>query len=206
MPLKKGQTVLIAAESQSLDLPLDPVLQLSDPQGKIAAEVDDTGATRDAVIMHTAAHDGDYRITVRDQLRQATERGYYRLTVRLEEPDFELSAAADAIVVGPEKPGELAIKIVRRGVAPATVGPIQFEVAGLPPGVTVPTVISEPTGTTATEVKLAFTSTGPAFSGPLRIVGISRQPQPQERGVRTPPKLGVSLETIWLTVLEQPKP
>ena len=204
MPLKKGQTVVIVVESQSLGLPLDPVLQLSDAEGKIAAEVDDTGATRDALIVHTAAHDGDYRITVRDQFRQATERGYYRLTVRLEEPDFELSAAADAVVVGPEKPGELAIKIVRRGVAPATVGPIRFEVAGLPPGVTVPTVISEPTGTTTTEVKLVFTATGPAYSGPMRIVGNATQLQ--DRGVRTPPKLGVSLETIWLTVLEKPKP
>lgn len=203
IPLKKGQQVIVAVESRNLDLPLDPVVQLADPTGAVVADVDDTGASRDAAIAHTAAHDGDYRLTVSDRYRQGGERCLYLLTVRLEESDFELAAGADAFIVAPDKPAELTVKVQRRTASSGPVGPITIQALGLPPGVTAPPVVSEPTGPTAAEVKLKFSAAGPAFSGALRIVGKAGQPKEIERFARTPPKLGATLETIWLTVVEK---
>lgn len=204
VPLKKGQQVMVSVESRGLDLPLDPVVQLADPSGAVVADVDDTGPSRDAAIAHVAARDGDYRVTVSDRYRQGGERGFYLLTVRLDEPDFELSMSADALVVTPGKPAELPVKIQRRNTPSGAVGPITIQPSNLPPGVTAPAVISEPSGPTSTEVKLLLTAAGPPFSGPLRILGKAALPKELERSARTPPKLGAAFETLWLTVPEKP--
>jgi hypothetical protein len=203
LPLQKGQQVVVSVESRSLDLPLDPVVQLMAPTGAAVAEVDDTGASRDAVLTHVATLDGDYRVTVRDRYGQNGERCLYLVTARLEEPDFELSIAADGLVVPADKPAELAVKVVRRKVPSGTAGPITIEAVALPAGVTAPAVVSEPTGKTAGEVKLAFTSAGTAFSGPIKIVGKATQPIERQRTARTPAKLGVCHDTLWLTVVEK---
>ncbi|HTI50274.1 MAG TPA: PPC domain-containing protein [Planctomycetaceae bacterium] len=201
LPLQKGQTLIATVESQTLGLALDPLVQLADPAGAVVAEIDDTGAMRDPVVVHRATQDGEYRLTIRDRYRQGGERCCYLLTVRLEEPDFELSAAVDAIVVTAGKPTEIPIKVQRRTPPEGTVGPITIEAVGLPAGVEAAAVVSEPTGPTATDVKLTLTASGPAYSGPFRIVGKASQPRALERSVRTPAKLGASLETIWLTVI-----
>ncbi|MFN0056664.1 MAG: pre-peptidase [Planctomycetales bacterium] len=204
LPLTKGQPVIISVESRSLDLPIDPVVQLTDPNGAVVADLDDTGPHRDALIAHTAAHDGDYRLTITDRYRHGTERYVYLLTVRLEEADFELSATADAIVVNPDKPTELTIKVQRRGTAASAMGPITIQAVGLPKGVTAPPVVSEPTGPTAAEVKLQLSSTGAAYSGPVQVQGQASQPRALERFARTPARLGVAFETIWLTSIGKP--
>jgi len=83
------------------------------------------------------------------------------------------------------------------------VGPITIQAVGLPPGVTAPPVVSEPTGPTAAAVTLKLSTTGPAFSGPLRIAGKTNQPKEIERFVRTAPRLGAVFESIWLTAVEK---
>jgi hypothetical protein len=203
IPLQKGQHLIVSVESRSLDLPLDPVVQLADPIGTVVAEVDDTGASRDAVLSHVAVRDGDYRVTVRDRYGEGGARGLYLLTARLEEPDFELSLTADALVVPADKPAELTVKITRRKAPSGAAGPITIEAVGLPAGVTAPAVVSEPTGPTAGEIKLAFTTAGPAFSGPIKIVGKASQPVEKQRTARTPAKLDVCHDTLWLTVAEK---
>ena len=203
--LEKGQQVLISAEARSLQMLLDPVLTLASPDGKIVAEVDDTGSTRDGFIAHTAAQSGVYLITVTDRFRQGSQRSWYLLTVRLEQPDFELTTAIDAVSVAPDKPADaITVTVQRRGTTTESVGPITIQMTGLPEGVMSTVATSETTGATATEVKLTLTTTGPAFSGPVRIVGKAEQPKVIERSARTPVKLGVSFETIWLTVIEKP--
>jgi len=203
LPLQKGQQIVVSVESQSLGLPLDPVVQLIAPNGAVVAEVDDTGASHDAVLTHVATLDGDFRVTVRDRYAQGGTRYLYLLTARLEEPDFDLSLAADALVVPADKPAELTVKVVRRKAPSGTVGPITIEATGLPPGVTAPALVSEPAGPTAGEVKLAFTSIGQAFSGPFKIVGKATQPVEKQRTARTPAKLGICHDTLWLTASEK---
>ena len=201
IPLEKGQQVLISVEARSLHLPLDPVLTLTSPDGKVLAEVDDKGSTRDAIIAHTAAQAGDYQLAVSDRFRQGGDRNWYLLTVRPEQPDFELSMTSDAIIVAPDKPAEVTLKVQRRGTTTESVGPITVQATELPESVASTTVTSETTGATATEVKLTLSTTGAAFSGPVRIVGKAALPKEIERYARTPAKLGVNFQTIWLTVL-----
>jgi hypothetical protein len=150
------------------------------------------------MLTHTAAKDGDYLLTVSDRFRQGGPRAFYRLTIRQDEPDFELSAGADSVVATPGKSTDLAIKVQRRG---GSVGPITIQVVGLPPGVTAPPVISEPAGPTAAAVTLKFSTAGPAFSGPIQIVAKASQPKPIEHFVRTAPRLGAVFESIWLTAV-----
>ena len=200
VPLKKGQQVVVSVETNSLNFPFDPAAELTDPGGAGVAKAADIGPNREAVFSHAAAKDGDYLLTVSDRFRQGGERYFYRLTVRLEEPDYELSAATDALVVTPGKLTELPIKIQRRG---GSVGPITIQAVGLPPGVAATPVASEPTGPTAASVTLKLSTTGPAFSGPIRIVGNASQPKAIERFARTAPRLGAVFESIWLTVVEK---
>jgi hypothetical protein len=200
VPLKKGQHVIASAESNSLGFAFDPALALSDPDKTAVANAADIGPNREAMLTHVAAKDGEYLLEIGDRFRQGGNRLTYRLTVRLEEPDFELFAATDAVVVTTEKAAELPIKVQRRG---GTVGPITIQAIGLPVGVTSPPVVSESTGPTASTVTLKLTATGPADSGPLQIVGQAFEPTTIKRFAQTAPRLGAVFESIWLTVVEK---
>jgi hypothetical protein len=76
-----------------------------------------------------------------------------------------------------------------------------IEAVELPPGVTAEAVVSQPEGPTAKEVTLKLSSKGEAFSGPLRLRGTAAAPHVNQRLAHTPPKLGATFETIWLTAI-----
>lgn len=204
IPVTKGQQLIVSAESRTLDVPLDLVMTLSDPMGKAVADVDDVAGSRDVAVVHTAALDGEYQLTVGDRFRQGGDRCWYLLTVRGEQPDFELAISMDQFVVAADKPTEIPVKVIRRETAPTATGPIEVKVLGLPEGVTAAAVVSEPNSPTAAEVKLSLTSTGAPFSGPIRIVGKTAQPHEIERFARTPARLGHAFETFWLTATAPP--
>jgi len=170
-------------------------VKLLNPDGAVVADVDDTGTTRDLAFAHVATKDGDYRVVVQDRYRHGGPRHVYRLTVRRETPDFELTTTSESIIVTAAKPVEIPIKVQRYGA----VGPIVLRVVGLPDGVTAAPAVSEPTGPSAAAVTLKLTCKGKAFSGPVRLVGLASQPKGLERRVRTAPRLNAAFETIWLT-------
>ena len=201
VPLQKGQQVVISIDSQNLYLPLLPYLRLIDPSGAIVAEADNPGKSRESVFTHVATQDGDYRLTVGDLYFHGGDRYVYCLTVRIEKPDFELSASGDAITVTAEKPSDFEVTVLRRGTPNESIGPIAIEAVNLPPGVMAPVVISEPTGSTAEKVVLKFSTEGAGFSGPIRIVGTASEPREIQRIVRTPEKFSNRFETIWLTAV-----
>ncbi|MFN0195531.1 MAG: PPC domain-containing protein [Planctomycetaceae bacterium] len=205
LPLKAGQPIVLAVESRSIESLLDPpLLKLTDPAGNIAAQVIDQSPARASIISHTAAQDGDYQLQIRSRFRQGGDRCFYRLTARQEESDFELTAGADSIVVTHDKPTELAVTIIRRTGPEGAIGPITIEAVGLPEGVTAVPVVSDVSGDTAGTVKLSFTTTGAAFSGPIRLMGTAVLPREIKRFIRTPPKLSASIETFWLTSVVKP--
>lgn len=201
--MKKGDTLLVTVESRTLDLPLDPLVKLMSPSGKTAVDVDDTGNNRDAVLTHKAAEDGDYILTVTDRHRFGGDRGFYLLTARLEESDFELTATEDAFVVSPDKPGEVTINVVRRTGTEGAIGPISIEAIDLPPGVTTAPVVSEATGPTEKKVALKLTTEGTPFSGRIRFRGTATAPKELQRFVRAPAKLDTAFDTFWLTSIEK---
>ncbi len=205
LPLKKGDRLSITIESKSLGLSATPVVQLLDPAGQTVADVADPGPTQEIALNHTATQDGSYKLIVADRFRLGGERALYRLTIHLDEPDFELQAAAESIVVTPDKAVELPITVQRRSGAAGSVGPIKIEILGLPDDVVAKTVVSEPKGATANKVSLSLTTAGAGFSGPIKIVGTATQPAEIKRVARTAPRLGATFDTIWLTAIAKPE-
>jgi len=206
IPLKKDQRLLIAAETRSVDSLLDaPIVRLFDPAEKMVAEINQPAPAQVYHLAHAAAVDGTYRLTVHDRLGRGGDQNFYRLTARLDEPDFELSGTSDALVLAHDKPTEFVVNVVRRTSPSASVGPITIEAVDLPPGVTAPSVTSEPSGPTAEKVTLSFTNAGMPFSGRIRIVGKTTQPSEFSRSARTPATYGVCFDRFWLTALAKPQ-
>jgi hypothetical protein len=121
----------------------------------------------------------------------------------LEEPDFELVANSDALVVAPDKPLDCVINVQRRGPPHMTVGPITIEAMDLPSGVSATPVVSQPTGDSAAKVTLRFSTNGAAFSGRIHIQGTAREPRPITRRARTPQRFGACFDALWLTAIAQ---
>ncbi len=206
IPLKKGERILVPIETRSIDSLLDaPIIRLYDPAGGLAQDVNVPSPAQVYHVSHAAAAEGNYRLTIHDRLGLGGERMFYRLTARLDEPDFELTAAADQIVIPHDKPAELVVNVVRRTNPGGSVGPITIEAVDLPTGVSAPVVTSEPTGTTSEKVTLAFTSTGVPFSGRFRIVGKTTLSVETERSARTPAQFGATFESLWVTILAKPQ-
>lgn len=199
LALQKGQVLLVTAEARTWGSPVDPVVRLADPEGKKVAEVDDTAGGRDALLTYTAPRDGTFLVSLTDRHRAGSDRHFYQLTCRLDEPDFELTAAADTVTLPADKPAEIAVTVVRRG----NIGPITVTAEGLPPGVTVEPGVSEPKGDSAKKVIVRLKGAGTAHSGRIRLVGRTSEPA-LERPVLTPPQLGVAFDTLWLTALPKP--
>lgn len=204
--LQKNQRLLLTVETRSIDSILDaPIVRLYDSAEKMVAEINKPAPAQVYDLAYVATEDGTFKLSIHDRLGEGGEQNFYRLTVRLDEPDFELTGAADAIVLAHDKPTEFVVNVVRRASPSAAVGPITIEAVDLPPGVTAPAVVSEPTGDSAAKVKLTFTNEGIPFSGRIRIVGKTTQPSEFSRSARTPATFGVCFDRFWMTVLEKPK-
>lgn len=193
--MKKGQRLLVGVQGRSLGSIIDPVVRWIDPMGKVVSEADDTGSNPDPTLTVAASVDGNYTLQVTDRFGHGGDKYRYLLTVRPEPVEFQLDAAADAVVATKEKPGEITVKIVRRGA----VGPITIRAEGLPSGVSAPEIVSDIKGATATSVTLKFTSDGKPYSGPVTIVGRATAPAPMSAVAHVPARMGVELENIWLT-------
>jgi len=203
IPLKKGEPILLSCESRSLNLLVDPLVKLVDPTGATVTELDDSGPQQDLAIAHTPAHDGEYKVIVRDRYDQAGPCCAFRLTLRPERPDLELTLATDMITLEPGKAFELPVKLARRGGPGPAIAAVSVALLGLPAHVTCAAVVSEASGPTAGEVKLSLTTEGGAFQGPIRVVGTAVEPAGVVRTARTPAKLGATGEIVWLTVPEK---
>jgi hypothetical protein len=193
--MKKGQRLLVMVQGRSLGSIIDPVVRWIDPMGKVVTEADDTGSNPDPSLTVAASVDGNYTLQVTDRFAHGGDKYRYLLTVRQDPVEFQLDASADAVVTTKDKPGELTVKIARKG----PVGPITIKAEGLPAGVIASETVSDTKGPTATSVTLKFTSDGKPYSGPVTIVGRAATPAPLSSVAHVPARMGVELETIWLT-------
>jgi hypothetical protein len=131
---KKDQKLRVRAEARTLGFPTDAVLVLVDESGKSLAEVDDDGRNeRDPALNATLPADGAYRVQVRDLHGRGGQRLVYRLTIEEPQPDFELSLAADSLVLEAAKPLEIPLTVIGRD---AFSEGVEIHVLGLPAGVT----------------------------------------------------------------------
>jgi hypothetical protein len=141
---------------------------------------------------------------VSDRFRRGGDRYLYRLRIRCEQADFALTASTDSIVVTADKPAELPLDVHRYTGRNGSVGPVRIEAVDLPPGITASPAVSEPDGPTADKVTLSFSTSGAAFSGPIRIRGSAETPCEIERFARTPAKFAAGFEAVWLTSVAEP--
>jgi hypothetical protein len=194
---RKGQRLDIQIEAASLGFPLEPILRLTDPAGKVLAQAQANKPGTDPALAFVVSQDGAYRIEVRDLFDQGSRRHLYRLRLLEATPDFALTVAADRFTLTPGKPLELAVGVVRRN---GFNGPIELSVEGLPEGVTA-TPLPAGSGATSLNVRLlASPETGPT-AGVLRIAGRGKDSKGTLRWARTRvAEFDATTSHLWLTV------
>src|SRR4029453_17328943 len=132
----KDAAVSVRCEPHPAGVPTLPRLELVDAMNRPLAQassVDD--ARRQARIEWRAPADGSVLLRARD-VQQATRGGpefQYRLSVRVNEPDFELRLAGDNASILPGSKLTLDVAALRSG-GPS--GPIEVVPEGLPAGIT----------------------------------------------------------------------
>ena len=192
----KGESYVIAADGRSLGAPIDLVLAVADPMGKVLQRVDDQQTNHDPELVFAASADGEFRVRVTDLHGRGGERVVYRLRVLPRQPDFRLTLAADSVICTPGKPQEIAVTIDRRyGFAEE----IEIVAVGLPAGVT-----AEPVKSTAAAAKLILNATAASPSGPIRVEGRTLGPPPRSRRATFVAAGNTALEDVWLTIIPAP--
>jgi len=203
---KKGSSLVLRADARSLGSQLDPVLRLTDMDGKQLAEVDDkAGEKYDSEVTYTPKVDGPLAVEICDRFEHGSERHFYRLSIKPPETaGYTLGLAQDHYELKADgKPLEIPIIINRdKGFNDA----IEVTIEGLPEGATAAAVISEPKGDSAKKVTLKIERGETAsFSGPIRIGGVSKGESPITT-FATPAFSNGSgtIDQIWLTLLPKP--
>ena len=198
---KKGESLRLAVDARRFDSPLDAVLRLFGPDGKLIKEQDDDGRrSYDIDFNQSLPADGEYRLEVTDRFRHGGLRYAYLLTAEPTVPDFDLNVDTNRWTLKAGTPLEIPVTIARRA---GFKDEIVFEVEGLPADaeVTVAETKSQAMGDSAKSVKLKIeTKRTTPLSVPLKIVGKAGD---RRRAVDSPIS-GVSDRTtaLWLTVLK----
>ncbi|MCA9077967.1 MAG: PPC domain-containing protein [Planctomycetaceae bacterium] len=199
----KGQSLAITADAHSFDSPLDPLLKVFGPEDKLLKEADDESRDdNDSHLTVTLPADGTYRIELTDRFGHGDEWSVYLLTLQEDVPRYELTLAADSLVLEagkPEKdPFTIPVTITRSGGFNKE---ITLRLHGLPDGVSVSEMVSHPSGDSSKSVNLTLEAAGDVrFSGPLRVLGtidsgetvVAQSPAPVE---------GLHIDSIWLTIV-----
>ncbi len=133
--VSKGQTYEFDLRAGRLGSPLDPVLIVSDADGKEVVRNDDLAAgNTDSQCLATAAADGRWTVRIEDRLPSRGSAAFaYRLRMEPARSDFRLVFASDALNLVRGKEARLRIDI--EGAAPLD-SPIDLQWEGLPAGVT----------------------------------------------------------------------
>lgn len=187
---KRGEALWFEAFGERVGSPVDLELSVLDPSGdrelaKFSDELNPLGGYRfstahtDPAGRWVAPADGRYLILVRNLVGETTSdpRRIYRLSVRREEPDYQLAvvsrradqpAAWNVPRGGRELVEVLALR--RRGMT----GPIRVTADGLPAGMECPEIWIGP-GQDRAPLVIAAASEIAAFAGALKIVGHAEQ-------------------------------
>jgi hypothetical protein len=201
--LRKGDKRVFRVESGALGRPLDPVLRVLDPGGKILAESDDIGAnSRDLERSFTAPAEGDYRLLVRDLNGRGGPRFAYLLSVLEPQPDFALNLTADRFEVVAGKTTKISVAVERKN---GFSEPIEVVAEGLPSGVSSKPITSKAGDASAKSVTLELSAELNASSGALRIVGKStKEPRTTHYATAAIAGFGATTWWPWVTVPKAP--
>jgi hypothetical protein len=196
--LRKGEKTAFRVESRSLGMPLDPVLRLTDPSGKILTESDDSAGGRDPGFSFSAPADGEYRLIVSDLNGRGGPAFDYLLSVLTPDPDFALSIATDRFEIVPGKTTGITVAVDRKdGFA----GPIEIVAEELPEGISASPVTSRAGDPSAKSVTLQLSADCCSHPGPFRIVGKAVDGSTSPRTARaTIEGFDAKTDRPWLTI------
>ncbi len=203
--LKKGDKMQASVWARRLGLPLDALLRVEDPTGKVLSEVADVGEEADPTLSWTAAADGVYQVVVSDQFQLGEPDGHYVLEIGPARPAVEaLLADAKPITVERGKTASVKLTVKRlNGHKESLVA----RVAGLPAGVQAAEVAVPEKGGEV-ELKLQAAANAPTGGALVRLelwsAGESPRVMPVLAPLRGEDRRGTSLldhaETLWLQV------
>ena len=204
---EKDQLIFHAVKDQKLSFSvgavsrgsmLDPVLAVHDNDGNLIKENDDiSNENRDAELHLTIPADGALRVTVRDRFAHFGDRWFYLLRCEETRASFSASLKSTSFALTSAKPLEIPLAIDRRhGFAED----IEFQLEGLPEGVTVECPRSEKDGESSKAVILKLTVSEPVASqGSIRITAESVDSKLQQP-VTFETADGAVMLDVWLTV------
>lgn len=138
---QKGQVFDFKVYGRQLRSPIDSVLYLSKKGGGAIASSDDA-AGPDSAFRQALPEDGEYVVWIADQLKKGGEDYVYRIEVTPPEPKLAISTPAEQMMLGTPIMAVAVPKgnrqaILLQGSRADFGGEVQFDVAGLPPGVEV---------------------------------------------------------------------
>ena len=195
---KKGSKIRIRCLSRSLGQPGDPLIRIVNAAGAQLKEQDDaTRGKPDCDLTFSIPADGKYVLEVRDRFDQGGWRYAYLLVLEIPQPDFAITLAASRYTVLGDKPLEIPVTVSRlNGFADS----IEIRATGLPTGIAVKPVVSQPKGGTAKGIKLVLTTNGSVASNfMLSIHGTAGN---SERTATAPSGIGDQrIATTWITAI-----
>ena len=202
--LKKGEKHFFSLESRALGLPLDAVLQVLDADGKMLAETDDVGKSRDPELSFTPPADGKYRVVVSDLNGRGGPHFAYLLRVLVPEPDFNLSLSADRFELGSGKKTDIVVKIDRSNGFTDTIDVVAEDLCKC---VVATTARSRQSDATAKSVTLEIRAEACSNAGPIKIIGRSADGKSRLRIARAQiPGFEAKTDRPWLTILPVAEP
>lgn len=148
---------------------LDSVLEVLSVQGAVLATNDDTFG-KDAALTFVAPAEGDYLLRIRDLNNKGGDTFLYHLEADFARPDFVLRCDGDKAMIGPGSRTAWFVQVTRQN---GFTGPVQVEVKGLPPGVTVPPLTIAPTQTEGVLV-LSAASDAPRNAEHVEVIGTAK--------------------------------
>ena len=203
---KKGTAISCRVEARTIGSQLDPVLRLTDADGKQISEVDDPSRNVfDSVLDYTPKADGPLVLQIRDRFEHGGERYFYRLTIAPPRKAYRLSVASDTFKIDGDKPLEIPVTVARdKGFAEE----IEVTLTGLPEGLTAAAVVSEAKGDSSKKVTLKLErGTVESFSGSIRIAGTSKGDSKFSANATIAVAGTAKIsDQLWLTVPAKPKP
>lgn len=143
LTVKDLQPVVLEVVAQRLlQSPIDTLLEVYDPAGKLLAQNDDSPLVQgpfqhdfapfDSGLTFKPPQAGEYFVRVSENSGIRGPRSVYRLTARHPQPDFELFHWPDVVPIwGPGTTASLAVEYLRHD---GLTGDIELTVEGLPPG------------------------------------------------------------------------
>lgn len=197
--VKKGDQLRIRVRSRSFESPLDPVLEISDSDGKQVAESDDASrGDFDIDRNWSPSKDGLYRISITDRFGHGGMRFVYHLLIEPDQPRCELSIDADHFVLKADKPLEIPVTVSRDGGFDKE---LTITALDLPEGIRVTEAVSKSKGDSSRKVTLKLQAEkAEPFNGPIRIVARASDESDLEIIASTRTRAaGLRTTSFWLT-------